>query len=70
MCTQRICIYLAAGKNCCILVSLTLFLKHLSTGNRTLSATSSLSGCNMYTSNRMAGAIFSLTTSGMVKVPF
>lgn len=53
-----------------ILVPLTLFLKHFSTGNWTLSATSSLSGCKVYTSSRRAGAIFSLTTSGMVKVPF
>lgn len=51
-------------------VPLTLFLKHFSTGNRTLSATSSLSGCKVYTSSQRAGAIFSLTTSGMVKVPF
>lgn len=70
MCAQRICIYLTAGKICCILVPLTLFLKHFSTGKRTLSATSSLAGCKVYTSNRRAGAIFSLTTSGMVKVPF
>lgn len=60
----------AALTVCCILVPLTLFLKHFSTGSCTLSATSSLSGCKVYTSSRRAGAISSLTTSGMVKVPF
>lgn len=66
----RIFIGLTAGKSLCSLVPLTWFLKHFSTGNRTLSATSSLAGCKVYTSSRRAGGIFSLTTSGMVKVPF